>query len=52
MKTPTTLKMTTPSFLSIQVSDWGDYQKQIDRIGKPIVAHSLTHTHYDSHYES
>ena len=28
-------------------SDWATIQKQIDRIGKPIVAILLTHTHYD-----
>ena len=28
-------------------SDWASIQKQIDRIGKPIVAILLTHTHYD-----
>ena len=27
-------------------SDWATIQKQIDRIGKPIVAILLTHTHY------
>ena len=28
-------------------SDWATIQKQIDHIGKPIVAILLTHTHYD-----
>ena len=28
-------------------SDWATIQKQIDRVGKPIVAILLTHTHYD-----